>query len=337
MENRWAIAWTSIFISAIWIFGPVAWVVHKSSAPSMTWFNFWFWVKTSLQYKCLFPVAFIPFALDLGLIMAWWIWPKIVARRDQEVQRLKQGVYRQESLVRNMGWDLEKQKVQNDSQCQIKLQKALETIKAWEREARAKIEAWEGAVKRRRQILEEEIAEQRQAANEKQEKLKKREEELGAQEKDFEARLVRLDRRQAELEVLRSELTDREQNFHDWERDLDERERSLMEKEQTMEIPEEATVPVGPACEPGRANDNQAVKDDLPEGETSDQASILEEKIWKILSGRQEMKKRDLERKINKSRYEQYWETAISSLLISGKIIYDADSNSYSCQHVLFQ
>jgi F0F1-type ATP synthase membrane subunit b/b' len=96
-----------------------------------------------------------------------------------------------------------------------------------------------------------------------------------------------------------------------------------------------------------QAQEDQHDPEDLPEEEPSpdkvmddqlaDQVPALEGKILGILSEEHDMKKRDLERKVNKSRYERHWELAISNLLTSGKIIYDPDSNIYRCQHDLFQ
>lgn len=158
--------------------------------------NVWFLAKASLDYQHLFPVALIPMAMDLGLIMAWWIGPKIAARRDRGVQALKWEMDRWEGRLRDREWQLDRGKVQFESQCQAKLHQADKTIKTWEREARARIAAREAAVERQRQMLEEEIADQRQKANERQENLEKREEKLDDREKECEFRLARLNQRQ---------------------------------------------------------------------------------------------------------------------------------------------
>ena len=97
--------------------------------------------------------------------------------------------------------------------------------------------------------------------------------------------------------------------------------------------------------EQGQIIDGQSIQEDpsqdepFPEEGMDDleRVAALKERIWGILSGQQEMKKRDLERKGHKDRYGSSWELVISNLLASEKIIYDADSNTYRCQNELFQ
>jgi vacuolar-type H+-ATPase subunit H len=90
---------------------------------------------------------------------------------------------------------------------------------------------------------------------------------------------------------------------------------------------------------------DQSIQDNLPEdelspqedmqdpGEVAEQVGLLEERICGILSGQHAMRKRDLERKGNKSRYVGPWKLAMSNLLSADKIVYDPDKNTYSCQH----
>ena len=68
-------------------------------------------------------------------------------------------------------------------------------------------------------------------------------------------------------------------------------------------------------------------------GQETDQVAALEERILRMLAGQPEMKKRDLERRGSKHRYDLFWESAINNLLSGGKIVYDGDTMTYRCQH----
>jgi vacuolar-type H+-ATPase subunit H len=76
---------------------------------------------------------------------------------------------------------------------------------------------------------------------------------------------------------------------------------------------------------------------DTPDDVDDQVVALVEEKIVRMLSGVHSMRKRDLERKGHKYRYGSSWDLAISNLLAAGKILYDAESNTYRCQHELFQ
>lgn len=69
----------------------------------------------------------------------------------------------------------------------------------------------------------------------------------------------------------------------------------------------------------------------------ADDLKVLENKIMEALLAQQEMKKRELERKVNKYRYDVLWELAIANLTSSGRIVFDSERKEYRCQHELFQ
>jgi hypothetical protein len=301
VNHRWAIAWTSIFVSSLWILGPVAWVVHESSLPVMTCLNYLVWAKTSLQFNYLLAVAFIPLALNLGLPLALWIWAKFAARRDSEVQRLRM-------RLRDREWDIEKQKVEVDSHCQVKLHNANETIKVLEREARIRIEVSEMSLKAGNNLLE--------------------------------SRKKELDDIEVDLEVRKQEITDKEKNLHYRERDLDEREQTLVKREQALVIREESTLitKISLGLEQGEViNSESRSIHKRPEEEPTpnkdmadlDKVTSLEKKIIGILLGKGVMRKRDLERAGNKYRYARPWDFAINNLLASGRIMYDSGNMQY--------
>jgi vacuolar-type H+-ATPase subunit H len=108
-------------------------------------------------------------------------------------------------------------------------------------------------------------------------------------------------------------------------------------------------IAVQPIVEQGQVNDELPVQGILSEAETSpngerddqgqeaDQVAALEAKIQGLLFGQPAMKKRELEQKANKTRYDvSFWESTMSKLLTEGKIVYDPGSKTYRCNHPLF-
>lgn len=83
--------------------------------------------------------------------------------------------------------------------------------------------------------------------------------------------------------------------------------------------------------------DNQCIKNELTESDNlkidSNQENlidVLKDKIFSIILEHRELRKRDLERKVSKFRYENaVWDLAINSLMMEEKVMFDSEAKIY--------
>jgi hypothetical protein len=85
-EHSWAIAITTAIISALWIYGPVGWVVWQN--PELTATDFYAFVKASMQYKYFLCLSFLPLTCLICVVFSYHFLPRIRTRENVVVKQM---------------------------------------------------------------------------------------------------------------------------------------------------------------------------------------------------------------------------------------------------------
>lgn len=220
-------------ISLLWLYGPIAWVVHAD--PDLSTTRAWTWFLGSKEFGYLLLLPCMPIMHLIGsVVYGRWIEPYFTLRRNKTLQQAYQETtaLKAEIEAAKAGLAAEKQAFEIEvaewgSRLEVRVHQVRVDIEAEGMKDRVRRQmAWdklsEDIQKRRREaekILSDAEAAQKQA--------REHTEKLKTQDISLQARAAELERREAALKVLQSEISSREKNLADRQKQLDHREHVL--------------------------------------------------------------------------------------------------------------
>jgi len=247
-------------ISLLWLYGPIAWVVHAD--PDLSTTKAWTWFQGSKEFGYLLLLPCMPLVHLIGsVVYGRWIEPYFTLRRNKALQQAYQ-----ETMALNAELEAAKAELAAEKEA-LKAEEA-----EWEsrlesrvHQVRVDIEAEEMKDKVRRQVawdkLREDIQKSRREANKAlsdveaaRKKACEQAEKFKAQDLALKVRAAELDRREATLKVLQSEISGREKNLLERQNYLDSREKAMEAQAQAQAGPVQEIEDQGPEdlkTEPG--------------------------------------------------------------------------------------
>jgi hypothetical protein len=85
-ENAWAIGITAAITTALWVYGPVYWVVRKN--PDLSVMDFYTWARAGWDYKYFLPISFAPLVTLVCISLILHFLPRIRARGNVVVKKI---------------------------------------------------------------------------------------------------------------------------------------------------------------------------------------------------------------------------------------------------------
>ncbi|MDD3580113.1 MAG: hypothetical protein PHW74_03710 [Desulfobacca sp.] len=188
LQDHWsAMLLAAVLTTAAWIYGPVRHVALRDSASAVDWR---IWAIAAWEYQWLLPVMAVV-AMIVTLI------PRALARRQPEMIKLQERLFRREREIENRGKDLDTRAADLEQQAQ-ELQKTRAQVEAWGQQYWDQVGKNRAEMRAEDQAIRTKLQEQEQALN-------RRAADLDRQGKDLKARETALTQAQAELAQARQD------------------------------------------------------------------------------------------------------------------------------------
>ena len=230
-------------VSLLWLYGPIAWVVHAD--PDLSTTRVWTWFLAIKEFGFLLLLPCLPLVHLIGsVVYGRWIDPFFAFRRNkalqqayQETKALKAELEAGKAELAAEKQALEAEKAEWEARLEARVQQVQVDIEAEEMKDKVRRQVtWDilhGNIEKSRTEAEKILSDAEAAQKQAQQTA----EELNARNMALQARTAELDHLEATLKVLQSEISSREKNLLERQHYLDSREKALEAQAQAQAYP----------------------------------------------------------------------------------------------------